>query len=156
MQQWKFKGRIAVKNERENVTATLLWNQQDANYELRFIAPLGQGTYILKGSDSGVMMQAPKDKTYYADSPEELIKRSLGWDVHMAGLRYWIRGIPEPGITYSELLLDDKGRLTNMEQSGFNVSIARYSDESDVSLPQKLTIKSDKIRLKLVIQSWEI
>jgi outer membrane lipoprotein LolB len=156
IQSWNIKGRVAVKNDKESGTVTLLWDQFISNYELRFIAPLGQGTYILTGTPNGVVMKGPKDLILMAETPEQILRKGLGWDVHLDGLKYWVRGLPEPDIKYSELLLDDKGRLTNMEQSGFNVSVSRYTDLDGVSLPEKLTIKSDNIKLKVIIQNWEI
>lgn len=156
IQSWGIKGRVAVKNGKESGTVALFWNQFLSNYEIRFVAPLGQGTYILTGSPDGVVMKAPQDTVIMADNAEQLLREGLGWDVRLNGLKYWVRGLPEPDIAYSELLLDDKGRLTNMDQSGFNVSVSRYTEQDNVSLPEKLTIKSDNIQLKVIIQSWEI
>lgn len=156
IQSWDIKGRVAVKNEKESGTVTLFWNQLFSNYELRFVAPLGQGTYILTGSADGVVMKAPKDITIKADNAEQLLRDGLGWDVHLNGLKYWIRGLPEPEIKYSELLLDEQGRLTNLEQSGFNIRVSRYTEQDDISLPEKLTIKSDNIQLKVIIQNWTL
>jgi len=156
IQSWNIKGRVAVKNDKESGTVTLLWDQFISNYELRFIAPLGQGTYILTGSPGKVVMKGPKNKTMTAETAEQLLREGLGWDVHLDGLKYWVRGLPEPGIKHSELLLDDKGRLSNMQQSGFNVSVSRYTEQEGISLPEKLTIKSDSLKLKVVIQNWEI
>lgn len=153
---WEIKGRVAVKNDKESGTVTLFWDQNLDEYELRFIAPLGQGTYILTGSAAGVVMQAAKDKVIKANNAEQLLREVLGWDVHLNGLKYWIRGLPEPGIHYSSLLLDDKGRLTNLEQSGFHVSVSSYTSQGDISLPEKIKIKSDKIQLKVAIQNWDI
>ena len=153
---WKIKGRVAVKNAKESGTVTLFWNQSLSDYELRFIAPLGQGTYILTGSTTGVVMQAPKDNVIEADSAEQLLREEMGWDVHLSGLKYWVRGLPEPDVNYTNLLLDEKGRLTNMEQSGFHVSVSSYIEQDNVSLPEKIKIKSDSIQLKVVIQSWDI
>ncbi|HIF51856.1 MAG TPA: outer membrane lipoprotein LolB [Thiotrichaceae bacterium] len=155
IQSWDIKGRVAVKNDKESGTVTLLWNQFLSNYELRFIAPLGQGTYILSGTPSGVVMKLPKDKVMVAETAEQILRDGLGWDIHLDGLRYWVRGLPEPDIQYSELMLDNKGRLANMDQSGFNISVSRYSEQDGVSLPSKLTIKSDKIQLKVIIQNWK-
>jgi outer membrane lipoprotein LolB len=156
IQSWNIKGRVAVKNDRESGTVTLLWDQFISNYELRFIAPLGQGTYILTGSPGGVVMKDPKNKITMAETAEQILREGLGWDVHLDGLKYWVRGLPEPDIRYSELLLDDKGRLSNMEQSGFNISVSKYIEQEGVSLPEKLTIKSDNLKLKVIIQNWEI
>jgi len=155
IQSWDIKGRVAVKNDKNSGTVTLLWNQFLSNYELRFIAPLGQGTYVLTGTASRVAMKGPNDLDVVADTPEQILKQGLGWDIHLDGLRYWVRGLPEPDIKYSALLLDEKGRLTNMEQSGFNINVSRYTEQEGLSLPEKLTIKSDKIKLKLIIQRWK-
>ena len=153
---WEIKGRVAVKNDKESGTVTLFWNQKLDEYELRFIAPLGQGTYILTGSEAGVVMQTAKESIIKANSAEQLLRETLGWDVHLDGLKYWIRGLPEPNINYSNLLLDDKGRLTNLEQSGFHISVSSYINQGDISLPEKIKIKSDKIQLKVAIQNWNI
>ena len=153
---WKIKGRVAVQNGKESATATLYWDQISSNYELRLIGPLGQGTYIFNGSPDGVILRAPNNKILTADTPDQLMNEGLGWAVHFAGLKYWIRGIPEPDINYSQLLLDGKGRLSDLKQSGFTVSILRYTDQAGISLPEKIIISNDNIRLKMVIQNWSI
>jgi outer membrane lipoprotein LolB len=156
IQSWQIKGRVAVKNDKESGTVTLFWNQNLNEYELRFIAPLGQGTYILTGSAAGVVMQTAKESIIKANSAEQLLRETLGWDVHLNGLKYWVRGLPEPDVHYSNLLLDDKGRLINLEQSGFHVSVSSYINQGDISLPKKIKIKSDNIQLKVAIQDWQI
>ena len=156
VQQWQIKGRVAVKNAKDSGTVSLFWNQNLSDYELRFVAPLGQGTYILSGSALGVEMQAPKDTVIQADSAEQLLRDVLGWDVHLNGLKYWVRGLPEPEINYTNLILDQRGRLTNLEQSGFTVRITSYIEKNDLSLPEKIKIKSDSIQLKVAIQDWQL
>ena len=153
---WKIKGRVAVKNARESGTVTLFWNQSLSDYELRFVAPLGQGTYILTGTATGVVMQAPKDSVIEADSAEHLLRDVLGWDVHLNGLKYWVRGLPEPDVSYTDLLLDEKGRLTNLQQSGFHISVSSYLEQDEIALPEKIKIKSDNIQLKVAIQDWQL
>lgn len=152
---WNINGRLAVKNDKDSGTATLLWNQSFANYELRVIAPLGQGTYILKGTRDGVIMQGPDNKFSMAMTAEQLLYEQLGWKLHLNGLKYWIRGVPEPYMSFSALVLDEQGRLTHMKQSGFDIKITRYTDHNGFSLPEKLVIESEDIRVKLVIQDWK-
>ena len=157
IESWNIKGRIAIKNNKESGTLTLHWKQQDPTvYELRFIAPFGQGTYLLSGSEAGVSMTGPKQLYLTAASAEELIYRSLGWSVDLKGLKYWVRGMPEPGVRHNQLLLDEQGRLVDMEQSGFHINVGRYTELNGVSLPEKLSVKNEDVQLKLVIQSWEI
>ena len=44
LEQWKFRGRIAIQMDKEGWTATLQWRQQQGSYSLRLIAPLGRIT----------------------------------------------------------------------------------------------------------------
>jgi len=156
LESWSIRGRTAIQSKNNSATFLLHWDQFDAGYELRFISGLGHGTYLLKGSAAGVVMRTPKNKVFTSDTPEKLIREKLGWDVYLAGLKYWMRGIPEPNVKYSQLLLDEKGRLKDMKQSGFSVSVLRYTDKRNISLPEKLFIRSSDIQLRLVIQNWEI
>ena len=156
LESWNIRGRTAIQSENNSATFLLHWDQFNTGYELRFISGLGHGTYLLKGSAAGVVMRTPKNKVFTSDTPEKLIREKLGWDVYLAGLKYWIRGIPEPNVKYSQLLLDEKGRLKDMKQSGFSVSVLRYTDKRSISLPEKLFIRSSDIQLRLVIQNWEI
>ena len=153
---WKIKGRAAVRDDSNSASYVLHWEQFNSNYELRLISSLGQGTYLLKGSEKKATIQTPKNKIFTADTAEQLIQDKLGWDIHLAGLKYWLRGIPEPNVKYSQLLLDAQGRLSDMKQSGFTISILRYAKKKNVSLPEKVFIRKRDIQLRLVIQNWEI
>ena len=155
IQSWNIRGRISVKTPHDSGTATLSWKQQFTDYEMRVIAPFGQGTYTLKGYANGVVMHGPNNETLTADSPEELMAQGFGWSVHLEGLKYWVRGIPEPGVKYSDLTLDENGRMSRLRQSGFDVSIQRYTMDATGALPEKIFIEGDNIELKMIIQSWE-
>ncbi len=156
LDSWHVKGRIALENERDSGTLSLYWRQQGPAYELRFIAPLGQGAYLLKGAPGAVSMRGPKDLYLTATTARQLMARGLGWDVNLDGLNYWLRGIPAPGLSYRQLRLDHKGRLRRLQQAGFELRIDRYTEVQGLSLPQKLSIRHAALRLKLVIRDWEI
>ena len=156
IESWNIKGRAAIQNENNSATFFFHWDQFNTDYELRFISSLGQGTYLLKGTKDGVVMKTPKNKVFTSDTSENLIREKIGWDINLTGLKYWVRGVPEPNVKYSQLLLDEKGRLKDMKQSGFFISVMRYTDEENISLPEKLFIRNNNIQLRLVIQKWEI
>ena len=153
---WDISGRVGIKTDRDSGSATLHWHQFGSDFEMRIIAPLGQGTYIFRGSPAGVVMLGPDNVVITADNPEQLMLDALGWSVNLAGMQYWIRGIPEPDTTYSKLSLDGYGRLGYLDQAGFSIEIQRYAELEKFSLPEKLTIKSDDLQLKMVIKSWEL
>ena len=152
---WNLNGRLGVKDQKNSGTLNFLWEQSYADYELRFIGPLGQGTYILKNTTDGIVMHSPKNKITTANTIAELFHNALGWKLNIDGLKYWVRGIPEPDMSYTELKLDEKGRLIRMKQSGFSVNVSGYVVQNGISLPKKIAIKNDNMRLKLVIKKWK-
>ena len=152
---WILTGHLAIQTGREGWTATLRWVQDDENYNMRFIAPLGQGTYELSGDMHKVSMLTADNRFLQANDAESLMLDNLGWNVPLNGLKYWIRGLPEPGITPDNIILDDKGRITDLQQSGWRISILRYAEVQGIDLPDKLFLHNDKFELRLVIQDWK-
>lgn len=156
LDKWKLKGRIALTMERQAWSASLQWQQQQQNYQLRIIAPLGQGSVELEGDGRGVTLQVSKDRVLHAHDPETLLQKSFGWSVPVAGLMYWVRGIPVPDKRIKKLLLDDEGRVSEMEQSGWMVTYSRYSSQGSVDLPGKIVMENGRLKLRLVIRDWVI
>lgn len=152
---WSIKGRLAVQSGQEGWSATIFWDQENQAYRMRFVAPLGQGTYQLQGNDELVSLLTADNKLYQANKPEALLLDNLGWTVPLHGLKYWIKGIPEPGIAAENLLLDDQGRLTDMQQSGWRISISRYTDFNGTQLPSRLFMHNDRFQLRLVVDDWK-
>lgn len=154
LQSWTIRGRLAIQTEREGWTVTLHWVQEKEHYTLRFIAPLGQGTYELNGNVDTVTLLTADDQFLQADNPENLMLDNLGWNVPLEGLKYWIRGLPEPDVVAESLVIDDRGRITDLRQSGWTISILRYVTVAGLDLPDKLFMQNDRFRLRLVIQDW--
>ena len=156
VKSWRISGRAFVKNRNESATFKLQWEQNNSNYELRLISAFGQGTFLINGSEKGVNIQTPKNKIFSGSSANQLIREKLGWNINLTGLKYWVRGVPKPNVEYSELLLSNHGRLSNMKQSNFTIKVSRYYKKNDLFLPEKIFIKGKDIQLKLIINEWEI
>jgi outer membrane lipoprotein LolB len=155
LQVWKAKGRLAIQADEDGWTASIHWDQDHDNYRIRLIAPLGQGTYELTGSDEGVVMTTADNRILNARNPERLLEDNLGWQVRLSGLRYWILGLPEPGVDAEQVNFDNEGRLSDMQQAGWRVSVLRYIDTGGLQLPGKLFMHNDRFKLRLVIHEWE-
>jgi outer membrane lipoprotein LolB len=155
IEHWTITGRLAIQSGGEGWSATIHWNQNNENYTMRLISPLGQGTYQLYGDKQFVSLLTADNKIYQADNPEILLQQNLGWSVPINGLQYWVKGVPEPGINLENLVIDDDGRMTDLQQSGWRISITRYSDFDGTQLPSKLFMQNDHLQLRLVIQDWK-
>lgn len=157
IKRWKLNGRFSLSSEKENGTVTFHWTQDDERYLMRFIAPLGQGTYALRGGEGdGVYLLTAKNEMLHADDAESLLSQSVGWYVPMSGFRYWVRGLPEPGVEITNQQFDEQGRVEEMQQDDWKISIKRYMDVDGVGLPGKIFMHNDHFKLKLIIQAWDM
>jgi len=156
IKRWKLNGRLSLISKKENGTVTFHWAQDDDRYLMRFIAPLGQGTYALRGGEgNGVYLHTAKNKVLHADDAESLLRQYVGWYIPMSGFRYWVRGLPEPGVEVTDQQFDKQGRISEMQQAGWSISIKRYMDVAGVGLPSKIFMQNDHFKLKLIIQAWD-
>lgn len=152
---WTLHGRMVLVAGDDGWTATVHWDQDRQSYKLRFIAPLGQGTYELKGDAESVTLLTADNRLLHAGSPEALLQENLGWQIPLASLKYWIRGLPDPAVSAEDLTLDGTGRLSQLQQHGWRVKILRYQDVKGLDLPGKLFLKNEHFQVRLVIQDWQ-
>ena len=156
IQRWNLNGRLSLSSEKESGTVTFHWTQDYERYLMRFIAPLGQGSYALRGGEGdGVYLLTAKNKVLRAEDAETLLKQSVGWHVPVSGFRYWVRGLPEPWGDVRDQKFDGQGRVVEMQQAGWNINIKRYMDVDGIDLPAKVFMHNDHFKLKLIIQTWD-
>lgn len=160
IRSWQLRGRLALSTPRGNWLAALHWAQDaEAFHIVLSTAPLGQGRYALRSAGAGaeVVLHTPDGQRYRSNSADALLGEHLDWPLTLAGLRHWLLGLPDPQAPSQTLHWDRNGRLTRLEQHGFQISILRYRSgpEGVATLPGKLLIRRDRTRLRLVIHSWE-
>lgn len=153
--RWQFKGRIAIQKEKQGWTASFHWRQDQQDYLLRVFAPLGRGSYQISGDADGAVMQTANNSIVHADDPETLLREKLGWNIPLSALKYWVRGLPEPGKKNVSLLLDEKGRLAELSQSGWLVRFSRYIRSGEYELPAKISMQNNNMKVRLVIKDWK-
>ncbi len=154
---WRLQGRVAVRHARDSWSASLLWREASLSREVRVVAPLGQGTAVVKHDANGpAELRLSNGEVYVGESASELLHQQLGWYLPVASLAYWIKGLPDPEHTFS-FSLDNQGRLSHLMQAGWQVEYKkyRYSDQFDVVLPAKLSLTRADWKVKLVVQNWQ-
>jgi len=143
-------GRIAVLTETKGFSGSMRWHHRSDGDDIAFYSPLGTQLGQLNADAEGVTLTTSAQKTYQADDAEALTQQVLGWSLPMAGLHDWVLG--RPGAAEFEILAwDDRGRIARMLQSGWDIEYPAYQE----ALPSKVVLKSPKLDLKLVIESWQ-
>lgn len=156
IERWVLQGRVGVDTGTDSGSATLNWEQNGDDYAMRIMAPLSQGTYELKGNATGVILRSPDNRTVSAKDPQALMQRSLGWSLPVRGLKYWVRGIPAPGRPVDHIRIDDGGRLLDLQQDGWRVSMQHYRQVGAEELPDKIFMENDPLKMRVVIGEWQL
>ena len=154
LDRWKLNGRVSLTTPAEAWQADLVWAQRRRHFDIKLIAPLGQGTIALQGGPDGAELRSSKSpQPVRAPDPEALLYQQTGWQMPVDGLRFWVRGLPAPGGK-PELKLDGQGRLTRLDQFGWRIEFVRYRDVSGTDLPDKIFLRKEDLSVRMIIRDW--
>jgi outer membrane lipoprotein LolB len=123
------------------------------SFHIRLSGPLGTGTTIISGNDTGAKLESSSEGTFIAESPEQLLCEHTGWYLPLHNLLYWIKGLPEPRLP-AVTEFDERGYLSRLVQGPWQLDFDRYQSSLDVTLPHKIKIYNEDLKVTLVIKQW--
>ncbi|MCC6173074.1 MAG: outer membrane lipoprotein LolB [Gammaproteobacteria bacterium] len=154
--RFDLKGRIAVAAGEEGFTAGLRWQQRDADALIELDGPLGIGGLRLHARGEALELTTARGERLDGEAARAELERRLGFELPLAALRYWVRGVPDPAGPAAEQLADAAPRLTGLEQAGWRIEYAAYVEVPSAGgeLPRRLSASRESTRLRLVIERW--
>lgn len=152
---WKFTGRISLTRGDQGWHAGLDWDNRADRYHLLVTGPLGQGALQLSGDAGGVTLIDSEAHVHTARDVDALLAQVTGWDIPVGGIRYWVRGLAAPDSAV-RVTLDPRGRLQQLEQSGWQVTYLGYRSIGSADWPAKLKLVHDDLAVRLVIDQWQL
>lgn len=156
LSHWRTAGRIGVVSGQDGWHANFQWEQQSPDYRIDLSGPLGQGRVVVQGAADTVSVQTQDGQRWSAADADTVLEQSLGVQLPVNGLRYWIRGLPAPGSTPPQLQTDAQGRLTRLEQNGWIIEYASYTTVGSLELPGRITARRSDLSVKLLIEQWTL
>jgi len=153
LEGFRLSGRAALQSERAGWTARLDWQQGPQIWTMELSGPFNQGTVRLAGDDSGVSLESDGERIV-ALSIQALLGDNLGWRVPLESLRFWVLGLPAPQWPVEDLQLDAAGRLTDVRQGPWRLSVLAYMDDTPLALPRRVYVNGEAADLRLVVRSW--
>jgi len=146
-------GRIAVAAAQEGFNAKLRWQQQGSQSELALDGPLGVGGVRITSDRGSVSVLNSRGERLDNEAARREIETRLGFEPPLASLRYWVLGVPDPARPADETL-DDTRRLATLKQDGWQIDYGSYANVHGESLPSRVTMKRENVRVRLVVDGW--
>lgn len=150
---FELHGRVAVASGTEGFNAKLRWEQSGKQSNLALDGPLGVGGVRVSSDGTAFSMANSKGEQLNSDAARAELTQRLGFEPPLASLRYWVQGVPDPSQPAQETL-DDQQRLAALQQSNWQITYDTYQSAGDRWLPQKLTLRSGPVRVRLIVDSW--
>jgi outer membrane lipoprotein LolB len=69
-------------------------------------------------------------------------------------MRYWMLGVPDPADE-AATTLDDANALVLLQQRGWTIEYGAYGSAGETSLPRKLTMEGDGVRVRVIVDRWD-
>ncbi len=153
---WMLAGRIAVAAGEDGFSGGLRWAQARDHADIAVSGPMGgKGLSIrVEGGRAAVVVDG--QPLAEAES-ERLLARYFGEGrpLPVAEMRYWVIGVPAPGLPADETLGEDR-RLASLAQAGWQVRYDRYETVGALALPSRIEMTTEGLRLRFVASDWEL
>jgi outer membrane lipoprotein LolB len=147
---WDLQGRAAVAIGARGWQASVDWRQHGADTVVHLAGPLGVGASVLRlGPDGLSVNDAPPSQ-----DAVDAMQRRIGFDLPIANLRFWLLGVPDPGLGYS-LTMNGQDRAERLIQAGWTVVFERYRPTAADRLPDRLVLSREGVRVRIVVDRWD-
>lgn len=157
---WELRGRVALRAGDDGAQASLVWLRQGEHHQLDFFGPLGRGHLRLTQNATGAELRDSDQRVLRNTSAEALLAQTTGWQLPLAGLRYWVLGLPDPNAAATPEL-DAWGRLKSLQQLGWDIRFLDYTQVATRELPGKVFLSraaagpgASALEVRLVIERW--
>jgi len=154
-EDWRLRGRAAIRVPDESGTMSVDWRQNGASYRLDMRGTLGAGAMRLKGEPGRVVLRRSNGERAVADSAQRLLRESTGFDLPVERLVWWLRGLPVPDLE-GTVTLDSEQRPATLRQDGWRVTYDRWEQAGRYELPGRLSVKRDDIRVRIAVSGWDV
>lgn len=156
LDHFDLKGRVALSAAGNGVNANLRWSQKGPRSQLALEGPLGVGGMHISANGDELDIVNARGEHMRSDAAHAELKSRLGFDIPLPSLRYWILGVPDPAQPAQETLDSAGQRLAALTQDGWRVTYADYASAHGQTLPARLTLERDTVRVRLLVEDWQL
>lgn len=152
-ENFDLSGKIGVAAGQDGFNAKLRWQQRGRQSQLALDGPLGVGGVRITSDGDALKVLNAHGEQLDSEAAKREIESKLGFQPPIASLRYWVLGVPDPSHPADEML-DDTQRLASLRQDGWQIDYATYASVRGQSLPSKVTLTREGVRVRLVVDNW--
>ena len=152
-QSWSLDGRFAASDGQHGGSGSLSWQQEGRQYQFTLRAPITGKTVQLNGGPNGAVLTGMGKQALAGRSAGDVLNAEFGWDVPVADLAWWVRGLRAPGRP-AILTFGANGLPATLDQDGWHVDYRDWYSERNPPLPHKVYASRDPYTVRVMIETW--
>ncbi len=156
---WVLQGRVAISKGRNGGSGRIDWQQQGDRYQVSLAAPVTRQSWQLSGGPGQlVRLDGLEGGPRSGEDAGQLLSQATGWDIPVAQLQDWVRGLPAGQAgTPEHLGFDIDGRPRVLRQSGWQVDYLDWYPEQAgrPALPRRIEAVNGDAKVRLIVDAWD-
>jgi len=153
-QSWGLDGRFAASDGQHGGSGSLGWQQDGQQYQFTLRAPITGKSVQLNGGPNGAVLTGMGKQALAGRSAGDVLNAEFGWDVPVADLAWWVRGLRAPGRP-AVLTFGANGLPATLDQDGWHVDYRDWYSERNPPLPRKVYASRDPYTVRVLIEKWD-
>jgi outer membrane lipoprotein LolB len=153
LNQWSASGRMAVAAGNDGGSGSFDWAQDGTTSRLDLRGPLGAGAVRLVVTPQTLSLADGSGRVLDADVARADLQARLGADLPWDHLRYWLIGLPAPGVE-ATVRDQDAPPWRVIEQAGWRLAYDSFEVVAGLSLPRRLTAEREAVRVRVIVDAW--
>jgi outer membrane lipoprotein LolB len=147
-------GRVAVTYGGRTFSSGMRWQHASERDELWLLTPAGQALAHIVGEAGGAVFTGADRRQHRAADIASLIQDSLGWEMPVTHLAWWVQGQFVPGAPVEAVERDALGRLKVLAQDGWRIAYVYESQDTRAGRLRRLELAGGSHLIRLVIDGW--
>ena len=152
-QDWSLDGRFAASDGRHGGSGSLSWQQNGQQYQFTLRAPITGKSVELNGGPNGAVLTGMGKQALAGRDAGEVLNEEFGWNVPVADLAWWVRGLRAPGRP-AILTFGANGLPATLDQDGWHVDYRDWYAERNPPLPRKVYASRNPYTVRVLIEQW--
>ncbi len=157
---WSFQGRVAIARGRDGGSGRVDWRQDGPGYAVRLSAPVTRQGWTLMGDTRGhgARLEGLEGGPRTGGDAQQLLLEATGWEIPVAFLADWARGIEAPDAAAGQAWYAADGRLRQLRQMGWTIQYLEWAAagaDGQPPLPRRIEADNGQARVKLLVDHWE-
>jgi outer membrane lipoprotein LolB len=154
-QNFELDGRVGVRHDDQGFNGGVRWIHDRGEDEVWLLSPLGQAVARVTARPGQVTLVTADRQTFQAADASRLTRDALGWELPLAGLRYWVAGFPQPGRP-ATTRYGEAGRLERLLQDGWRIDYTEFTEAEGHALPRSLVAVREGLEIRLTVDRWRL